>query len=230
METYFDVHTHKTDTPEAPNGVRVLQLRSISVAQPAECAALIAPRKENDSNTYYSVGWHPWHTIPSLQELENTLTKFLENERVIAVGEAGLDSLRGAPLEIQEPLFLLQARLAEIHHLPLVVHCVKTIDRIYALRKEMHPTIPWILHGFRGKPEQMMQWLRLPGTLVGFGARFHEESVHRCPTDRFLLETDESPQSILSIYKEVARVRKEDKHQLCAQLQQNWHTNILPNT
>ena len=77
--------------------------------------------------------------------------------RVVAVGEAGLDAVRGGDAAIQEDVFVRQALLAEKVEKPLVVHCVRRYGRILELHKAISPRQLWIIHGFRGKPELARQ-------------------------------------------------------------------------
>ena len=44
---------------------------------------------------------------------------------VVAIGEAGLDTLAESPMDLQKEVFLAQANLAEETHKPLIIHCVK---------------------------------------------------------------------------------------------------------
>ena len=53
----------------------------------------------------------------------------------------------------------------------------------------LKPTQPWLIHGFRGGPEQMNQ-LYSHGILVSFGLKHNPESLRQVPSDRLFLETD----------------------------------------
>ena len=83
------------------------------------------------------------------------LPLLLEHPQVIALGECGLDALRGALLEEQERIFRHQIRLAEAYNKPVTLHIVRTFDRLLRLHKELHPTTQWTVHGFRGKPPRL---------------------------------------------------------------------------
>ncbi len=225
MRGYLDIHTHKTKPIVHAEQSPVSQLCSLSATNPADAEIIAKIQNEKEvSQSFFTIGWHPWDTVLSPQELETTITNTLNNNLVVGIGEAGLDKLRGAPMEQQEILFRKQAEIAELHALPLIVHCVKTFDRIYALRKEMRPSTPWILHGFRSNPEQMTQWLKLPGTYISFGEHFNEESVRKCPPERFFTETDASQQTIDSVCEKIASARDESVSQLVNQLWNNWDT------
>ena len=57
-------------------------------------------------------------------------------------------------------VFREHVKLSEMLRKPLIVHCVKAVDELLAIRKEMGVTHPWVLHGYRGGPEQAEQLRR----------------------------------------------------------------------
>ena len=56
-----------------------------------------------------------------------------------------------APMELQLAVFKEQVKLSEKLGLPLIIHCVKAMDELLAVKKEFRPQQAWIWHGFRGK-------------------------------------------------------------------------------
>lgn len=136
---------------------------------------------------------------------------------VVAIGETGLDALRGAPLDIQEEIFRQHIKASEELGKPLIIHLVKAYDRLMSIRKEMRPAIPWIIHGFRGKP-QLVGQLSSAGAsnqiYFSIGERFNAESIAVIPSDRLLIETDESAKAISEILHSVAIARFEDPKKL----------------
>ena len=151
-------------------------------------------------------GIHPWQVgqSPLPKDLEEASE--VDWETLLAIGECGLDALRGASMERQEEVFLQHIALSERLGKPLIVHCVKAIDRLLRLRREQKPTMPWMLHGFRGKPQQLRSLLDA-GFYIGFGFRHNAESLRLCPAERLLLESDDQPQSITLLYRKVAEER-----------------------
>ena len=169
-----DIHTHRL--PPVPGSALV-----------SVCPSQFRPQEGH----VYSVGLHPWRIGDEGASVE-ALEAALHHPQVLAVGEAGLDRLAQAPLaEVQLPLFEAQVRLADEHHLPLIIHLVKCVDELLALRRRMRPQTAWIVHGFRGKPELARELLR-HGLCLSFGERYHAESLRLTPPDRLFLETDES--------------------------------------
>jgi TatD DNase family protein len=142
-------------------------------------------------------------------------------DNVVAIGEAGLDALQGADMETQTKVFCRQIRLSEQIGKPLIVHLVKANDRFMQLRKQMQPKQPWIIHGFRGKPELMKQLMAIPcpGPLYfSIGKNFNPQTVAAIPADRLLLETDDASTPIATILAMVAAVRSTPTASLASRL------------
>ena len=159
-------------------------------------------------HSFYSLGIHPWKIYPEL--LSEHIRYIEENIRfdaVKAVGECGLDKLCETPLDLQIKAFQAQILLSEKYEKPLIIHCVKAFDELLALKKDLNPSQTWIIHGFRGKPEQMRQ-LTAHGLYLSFGIHFNEDTVREIPLDQFFLETDEAEVSIREMYSAIANARR----------------------
>ena len=175
----LDAHTH---TP-APNAIISVEPGNFS---PSE-------------GLFYSVGIHPWSPRPDAHS-EALLRSAAHHPQVVAIGECGIDLLRGTlPLNEQVQLTLLHARLAEEAHKPLVLHCVRAYHLIARLLKEFRPTQPWIIHGFRGNASVAHQLLRFPQVWLSFGEHFNPEALAATPPTRRLAETDCSTLPISTI-------------------------------
>ncbi len=133
----------------------------------------------------------------------------------IALGaeEAGLDRRLATPMERQMEDFRQSVMDNEQNGRFLTVHCVRALDQILRMKREMRPARPWMLHGFRGKPQQLRSALSA-GMYVSFGLRFNEESLRECPLSRLCLETDDTPEPILPLYEAAARIRNMELHKL----------------
>lgn len=125
------------------------------------------------------------------------------------VGEIGLHRPSSHPWARQMEWLDIQLSAAQQLHKPVVLHCVHAAAEILACRRK-YPSIPvWMIHGFRGKPQQARQWTA-QGFYLSFGPRFNSESLKACPPDRLLLETDaETPgrmPEISAVYQQAAAV------------------------
>ena len=177
----LDIHTHH----QAPQPMGVI---SVNVTD-------FSPVPQQ----WYSVGIHPWTTMEPLpMELREQLSQIASLPEVVAIGECGIDKLKGGPLFRQLQVMNFQMELSEKLGKPLVIHDVKAHDVIVGLKKDSNPSQNWLVHGFRGKPT-VAKMLTDAGIFLSFGEKFNPEALAVTPRELILAETDESPLSIEEI-------------------------------
>ena len=168
-----------------------------------------------------SMGIHPWNISSDWEKQFAIIRANACKENVCAIGECGTDKLKSpANEELQQEVFRAHATLAEEAGKPLIIHCVKGFDTIIALHKEISPKQAWIIHGFRGKPQQAEQLIK-NGFYISFGDKFNIDSVKATPLERLFIESDESKKSIDKIYDEIAKVKGCSIAELCAAIMHN---------
>lgn len=141
------------------------------------------------------------------REAERLLSRELvSHPQVLAIGEAGLDKLAEASLEVQMEVFRYQVELAEEVGKPLVIHLVKAVDELLRMKRALRPSVPWIIHGFRGKMALAEEYLR-HGFYLSFGEKYQEEALRQVPVHRLFIETDESTVAVAELYERAAGVR-----------------------
>lgn len=160
-----------------------------------------------ESGRWYSVGCHPWYlSVPDVPMKWTAFEDLIAHPQVLAVGEAGLDKNAAASLSFQQEVFVTQADIAERIGKPVVIHLVRAWDELLHLKRDLRPVQPWIIHGFRGKPE-LAEMLVRHGFYLSFGEKYQEEALKRVPIDKLFLETDESSLPIGLCYKRAALLR-----------------------
>lgn len=173
----------------------------------------------------YSVGIHPWNCLRATRKDLLMLRALAAEPCVKAIGETGLDTLHKFPelaegnaapdskdvlndlLKVQMELLKYHVTLSEELGKPLILHVVKQFGEIIRLKRELRPAQPWIIHGFRGKPELARELLR-HGFYLSYGEKFNPASVAVTPQFRLLVETDESklPLSVIAGRLDEARI------------------------
>ena len=154
---------------------------------------LLQPEKFSPQNeAVYSVGIHPWWTTDyaSTMQMLAHLPLLLKHPQVVAVGECGIDRMRGANIDFQTSIFVKQVALAESLRLPITLHIVRSFDILLRLNKQLCPTTQWTVHGFRGRPTLAQQLLNA-GINLSFGTHYNIESWEITPPDRRHRETDD---------------------------------------
>ena len=213
----LDIHTHKSE--DVSHGKAI-----INYPLPVDdslCLSASDVRTAGKEGYFYSAGIHPWKlTERNAEEQFELLQQLLVKEQFVAVGEAGLDKLTAAPMELQVRMFEKQVELSEKYRLPLIIHCVKAMEELLAVKKEFRPVQPWIWHGFRGKPQQARQLME-NGMYLSFGEHYPEQTVRTMPVDRMFLETDDSPVDIEEVLHRVARTRGTDVEELRQAIREN---------
>ncbi|MBO4596443.1 MAG: TatD family hydrolase [Bacteroidaceae bacterium] len=189
MNIFYDIHTHSNCHYE-----NVISVRNVFVSNsiPAELPTL------------YSASVHPWYVRSDWKKLLEDNIGMIEQSAFI--GECGLDKLR-SHLDMDEQILLFSemAQIAERMGKPMIIHCVKAFAELLAVHKQIKPSVPWIIHGFRGKPQQLNQLIS-KGMYISFGINFNAESLVLCPTDKILFETDEYGGSVLDVYRKASEV------------------------
>ena len=206
----LDIHTHKSE--DASHGRAI-----INFPLPVDdslCLSASDVRTAGKEGYFYSAGIHPWKLT------ERNAEEQFELLQQLLVKEAGFDKLTAAPMELQVRMFEKQVELSEKYRLPLIIHCVKAMDELLAVRKKLNPAQPWIWHGFRGKPQQAGQLIK-NGIYLSFGAHYSEETVKGVPVGRLFLETDDSPVDIEEVLKQVAKARSTDAEELRQAIREN---------
>lgn len=150
---------------------------------------------------YAAVGVHPHeakryvqdgHFSPqALRELE----QLLEEERVVAVGEIGLDYFKEySPREAQHAALRAQLELAQRTKKPVVLHNRDSERDLIPLLREHEPRGVW--HSFTGDRTLAQQVLRL-GLYLGINgivtfpkSSSLQEAVRTVPPDKLVVETD----------------------------------------
>jgi TatD DNase family protein len=172
-----------------------------------------------------SAGIHPWH-ICNVEKQMKALEEAVSRTNVVAIGEAGFDKLIKLPLQLQKEAFLLQAKLAEEIHKPLIIHCVKAWEELLAAKKELNPQMTWIIHGFRGNGILARQLIS-HGLYLSFGAKFQPDALKAAWPHRLFTETDRAPIDIRQIYKQIAASLQIEEEVFAAQVKENVRDYLL---
>lgn len=154
-------------------------------------------------------GIHPWFLNKNnYDQLLNNVKAVTGFSNLVAIGESGFDKLRGPATELQRRSFEKQIAISEEIKKPIIIHCVRAWEELFAIHKKFHPKMPWLVHGFRGKVELAGQLLS-KGMYLSFWFDFviRSESaplLRSLPKDRIFLETDGADVDIKVIYEKVA--------------------------
>ncbi|MBN1107265.1 MAG: TatD family hydrolase [Bacteroidales bacterium] len=212
---YIDIHTHGSEP--LPGIFTVETLMAHENREPVDLKGIT-----------FTTGIHPWHLDEENKDLLLGRVRVLAaSSHIAAIGEAGFDRIRGASAPLQKEIFEKQVIISEKNHKPLVIHCVRAWDELLSEHKRLRPKMPWLVHGFRGKPELALQ-LVAKGMYLSFWFEFvlRSESaalLKRVPPQRIFLETDGAGVDIRDIYKKVSADLKIAEEKLKTLIYSNFH-------
>ncbi len=173
---------------------------------------------------YFSFGIHPWE-IELWEEKINEMSQVLSEENCLAVGEIGLDKLKGPNLVRQMTIFKQQIQLAEQHKLPVILHCVKAWNELKNLKRELKPKQPWIFHGFSKAAltkEVLNERIYISLGQAILTSLSLQNTLLNIPLDRLFLETDDASCTIEEIYQKVSELKNIPLSELEKQLEENF--------
>jgi len=151
----------------------------------------------DDDRVFAAVGLHP-HEASHLNRALKQLEPLLEDRKVVALGEIGLDfHYEFSSREDQERAFQLQIDMARAAGKPIIVHVREAHDRaIRILREGRAHEVGGVIHCFTGTPEDVPRYLDLgffisfTGILTFKKADDVRSAAAGVPLDRVMVETD----------------------------------------
>jgi len=152
---------------------------------------------EGNENVYASVGVHPSEAGKNKLTIKD-LTSRAQKEKVIAIGETGLDYHYGKDNKVKQQEFFRQHIRAAIKaNLPLIIHSREAReDTIAIMREENAGEISGVMHCFTENWQMAKQALDLgfyisfSGIITFKNAQDLREVAKKTPLERTLIETD----------------------------------------
>lgn len=203
---YFDTHAHIDDRrfdedreelfKELPSRGISLMLNPGTDIRSSEKAIDYARTYEY---VYAAVGFHP-HDSKNMkdEDLNRLEIMALDNPKVVAVGEIGLDyHYDFSPREVQKKRFIQQLELAAKLKLPVIIHDREAHGDIMNILEDKKSILTGgVMHCYSGSWEMAERlldlgfYISLAGPVTFKNAKRAVEVAERIPLDRLLIETD----------------------------------------
>jgi TatD DNase family protein len=214
----FDTHTHVNFAAFANETEGVIKRAFDQEVWMTNVGTSFATSKQSvelaskyEQGVYATIGLHPIHTWQVVEDPEEPTTKdrqlfdgkefaALISDKVVAVGEIGLDYFRVPPEDaeakvLQKNAFVEQLHFAQEYSLPIVIHCRDAYeDTLDILKSEYQGN--GILHSFTGDWPTAKKFLDLGFFIALNGIMTFDktgrlnEVCRSVPSDRILSETD----------------------------------------
>ncbi len=272
MPEYIDIHAHVNFNAYSEDREAVIKraldenVWVINVGTQVDTSKkAVEMAYQYEKGVYAIVGLHPIHTAKSFHDEDelgpeskaftsrgeeidaDSYRTLLKDEKVVALGECGLDYYRLEEESIakQKEAFIQQIELANEVGKPLMLHirCGTAGEARRAYRDaheilKAHSKVAGDVHFFAGDLEEAKLFLDLGFTLSFTGvitfARNYDEVIKNTPLDMIMSETDcpyvtpephrgtrNEPLYVKEVVKKIAEIRGEDLEKVKKQLVQN---------
>jgi TatD DNase family protein len=214
-----------------------------SCVEPAEYAGLQALADQFPELTF-ALGLHPLDAHKWTPKMESQILSLARaDERIVAIGEMGLDFYKAENQQEQKAVFEAQLAIAQQLDLPVIIHCRDAAVPMRELLQEFwerHRPLRGVMHCWGGTPKET-QWFLDLGFYISFSgivtfknATEIQQSAMMVPSDRILVETDcpflapvpkrgkrNEPAYVRHVAEHVARLRNIPLETLATQTTQN---------
>lgn len=213
--------------------------------EPAEDATKTIETSETRLHVWRALGHHPAFVHENrLQENLDALHAAIQEKRIVAVGEIGLDARKDMPdILLQEKAFSAQLEMARDASLPVIIHAAKAWGRVLMKLKHFGK-LPagGMLHAFSASAEMVPQFADL-GLLMSFGglvtherAKKMRKALRAVPLELLAIESDgpdhpssvsprplSEPSDLPRLFSEIGSLRDELPALLAIAVTRNLH-------
>jgi TatD DNase family protein len=203
----FETHAHYDDGRFADDRGELLeQLPSLGIGKVINVASTVpsigqcVELAKSYPYVYAALGVHPSELELMSESVLEQIQSLSSWEKVVAIGEIGLDYYWEKDPIIQKNqryYFRRQLELAREMSLPVIIHSRDAAEDTLKLMKDAHAgEIPGVIHCYSYSPELAREYIHM-GYYIGVGgvvtfknAKKLVETVSIIPMERILLETD----------------------------------------
>lgn len=204
MKQMIDSHAHLDEErfdEDRDEFIKSLKENAISyVINPSsdmETSRRVVELSNKYENIFAAVGIHPHDAEGFKEEDLVELRELSKDERVVAIGEIGLDYYYdNSPREIQKEVFRKQLQLAYELDLPVIIHTRDAMGDTYDILKEFEGRVRGVMHCYTGSIEMAEKFIKMgfyisiAGPVTFKNAVNVREMAKQIPLERLLIETD----------------------------------------
>lgn len=229
VDTHAHIQGHEFDDDRDDTVRRAVEAGLVAIVVPGvdlESSVAAVRLAERHETVYAAAGYHPHEASRLDQAGREAVESLLAHERVVAVGEIGLDFYRNhSPREAQIEAIEFQLGLAAKYGLPVIVHNRDSQETLWPMLRSWAASARasfadqplGVMHYFSGTPEEAAAY-----TDLGFMISIHTSVTHpkadllrsvvaETPVESLVIETDSpygAPQVLRGKRNEPAFVRE----------------------
>ncbi|MDP3763449.1 MAG: TatD family hydrolase [bacterium] len=246
MPKYFDIHSHlnfkdyDADREEVIRRLKETSTHTITVGTNFESSKSAVELANKYEEIYACIGVHPVDKLESFEV--DKFESLIQNPKVVAVGECGMDfyhAKKNEDYERQKKLFMDQIEFALAHNKPIMIHARNAYEEILDILEPMKADkLHGNVHFFAGDAAIAERFFKLGFTISFTGVitfvRDYDEVIKSAPINMMMSETDapyvapvpyrgkrNEPSYVNEVIKRIAEIRGEDENNIRVALVNN---------
>ncbi len=173
--------------------------RIVNFGDTMESSARSVKLADTHEMVYVGVGIHPENVTEMTQADDDKIAEWAKDEKVVAIGEIGLDYYWEKDPENhrrQKALLVHQLDIARQLHLPVCIHDREAHGDMMKILRSEGRGIPGVIHCYSGSWEMAKELIKLgyflgiDGPIMYKNAVKKLDIIKKMPADRILTETD----------------------------------------
>ncbi len=198
----IDTHAHLDSSDYSDDRAAVIArtfaggVGVVTVGVDLESSEAALKLAQHHRSIWAGVGVHPHEARRFNAQVEKRLRELVTDQKVVAIGEIGLDYYRDlSPRSTQRDVLIKQIELANDIGLPVIIHNRESTKDMLAILRGHRPH-SGVIHSFLGDIDLARGFIDL-GLYLGIGGPLTfkkndilRDAVSEIPLDKILLETD----------------------------------------
>jgi TatD DNase family protein len=249
---HVDIHSHlnfpdyDNDREEVISRMKEKGVATITIGTSLETSRSAVELSRKHENLWAAIGIHPGDD-PDADFDEPEFEKLIQDPKVVAFGECGLDYGKSGEIEEdekkrQKALFDKQIDFAAKWRKPIMIHARSSnrdiLDILESKKKEYGDSLKGNAHFFTGSIEEAKRYLDLDFTVSFTGvitfARNYDKVINFAPMSSIMAETDapfvspvpfrgkrNEPAHVVEVVKKIAEIKGQEEHIISQILKEN---------
>lgn len=200
---FFESHAHYDDEAFENDRVELIEKMNnneidyiVNIGADIKSSMSSIELSEKYDFIYASIGVHPHETENMKDEDIAILKKYINNKKIVAIGEIGLDYYyEYSDREKQKYWFKKQLEIAKDNNKPVIIHSRDAAKECYEIIKNSGVS-KGVIHSYSGSAQMAKDYIDM-GFFIGIGgivtfknAKKSVEVAESVPIEKILIETD----------------------------------------
>jgi TatD DNase family protein len=203
-KSFFDTHAHITSQELYPDIDGIISRAKnnqvnyiVNVASDLSSLEKGLLLRKKYPFVYLAAAIHPHDTEKNNEEFQKKIQLCLQDKKLVAIGEIGLDYFyKHSTPEIQKKSLIQDLMIASEMNLPVIIHCREAFNDLFPIMDKHYPKKEVVLHCFTGTILEAREAIKrgwkisVSGIITFTKSLALQETVKEIPIENLFIETD----------------------------------------